>query len=584
MTNKELEILTNIIGGVESGGQIYGRRRYEAYAGAYANSPNEVTCTLGWAQNYGENARELCKRIFARNTAEFRKADTAGIEAMLSKDWVSIKWNPNSAQKSALISIITTTTGKSIQDEMFIELAEKYITSAKEFGVTDVAAQMMWCEIEHLGGLTPTQRIFRRAVKPYTPDSIFASLILDQKDTSNNNQVGDKIYQSRHECCVKWIKQYVTTATTSTNQTTGGVSVIGNYDKYINSTGTHYISNCGHDERGAYSGGQAGDQTGSEWQLISWYSRPWNCVLRHPDPQVRKLHAEMASAAALNDNIGYDQYQRDTFGVQLKAVGDDPSKIKVKCETDCSKGIIDITKAIGRKLNRSELQNINATYTGNMRSGYKTAGYQVLTDSKYLTGTDYLLSGDILLNDVAHTATNITNGSKANSSGTSVTTSSSSTTLQKGSTGSAVKTLQTNLNKLVNAGLVVDGDFGTLTYNAVIKFQKKYKLTADGIVGNITQEKIDELLKSSTTSSSTATSSTSKLNETAKWTGFVTADSLNVRTWAGTEYSACSFSPLKYGTKVSVYDSVKSKDGAIWYFIKYNGKFGFVHSDYVSKI
>lgn len=375
------------------------------------------------------------------------------------------------------------------------------------------------------------------------------------------------------------------TATTSTSQTTGGTSVMGNYDKYINSTGTHYISNCGHDERGAYSGGQAGDQTGTEWQLIPWYSRPWNCVLRHPDPQVRKLHAEMSSAAALNDNIGYDQYQRDTFGVQLKAVGDDPSKIQVKCETDCSKGIIDITKAIGRKLNRPELQNINATYTGNMRSGYKAAGYQVLTESKYLAGTSYLLSGDILLNDASHTATNITNGSKANSSNTSSTLSSaSSTTLQKGSTGSAVKTLQTNLNKLINAGLVVDGDFGTLTYNAVIKFQKKYKLTADGIVGNITQGKIDELLKLSTTSSSTTTSSSNKLNETPKWTGKVTADSLNVRTWAGTEYSTCSFSPLKYGTKVGVCDSVKSKDGSVWYFIKYNGKLGFVHSDYIAKI
>lgn len=43
------------------------------------------------------------------------------------------------------------------------------------------------------------------------------------------------------------------------------------------------ISNCGHDERGKYSGGKAGDQTGTEWQVINWYNRPWKCVLRHPD-------------------------------------------------------------------------------------------------------------------------------------------------------------------------------------------------------------------------------------------------------------------------------------------------------------
>lgn len=33
------------------------------------------------------------------------------------------------------------------------------------------------------------------------------------------------------------------------------------------------ISNCGHDERGKYSGGKAGDQKGDEWAVIPWYSR-----------------------------------------------------------------------------------------------------------------------------------------------------------------------------------------------------------------------------------------------------------------------------------------------------------------------
>lgn len=37
MDKKQLEILTNIIGAVESGGQVYGKRRYEAYAGLGGN-------------------------------------------------------------------------------------------------------------------------------------------------------------------------------------------------------------------------------------------------------------------------------------------------------------------------------------------------------------------------------------------------------------------------------------------------------------------------------------------------------------------------------------------------------------------
>ena len=59
MKKEHFEILTNIIGAVESGGQIYGKRRYEAYAGRKANSSNENTCTLGWAQNYGNEGRRL---------------------------------------------------------------------------------------------------------------------------------------------------------------------------------------------------------------------------------------------------------------------------------------------------------------------------------------------------------------------------------------------------------------------------------------------------------------------------------------------------------------------------------------------
>ena len=39
------------------------------------------------------------------------------------------------------------------------------------------------------------------------------------------------------------------------------------------------ISNSGHDENGGYRGGKAGDQTGTEWYLRSWYDRPWNCVI-----------------------------------------------------------------------------------------------------------------------------------------------------------------------------------------------------------------------------------------------------------------------------------------------------------------
>lgn len=221
MDKSTLSILTNIIGAVESGGQIYGKRNYAAYAGKAKNDPNEKTCTLGWAQNYGNEGRTLCRMILNKDPAAFRTADSAGIEKRLQQDWEASGWNPSAAEKATLIAIITTSAGKECQDALFEELMATYIKAAESYGVTSIKAQMMWCEIEHLGGLGPVKRIFGRATKPYTPETIYASLLLDQKDTSNNNQVGDKKFQSRHQCCVKWINQYVTENTTTGGNTMG---------------------------------------------------------------------------------------------------------------------------------------------------------------------------------------------------------------------------------------------------------------------------------------------------------------------------------------------------------------------------
>ena len=182
--------------------------------------------------------------------------------------------------------------------------------------------------------------------------------------------------------------------------------------KYINSTGTHYISNSGSDENGAYSGGQAGDQTGKEWRMRDWYNRPWTCVLRYPDQKVALKIAQLAIDAALNDHIGYDQSQNRTYLAQLKSVGWEPSKITVNCEADCSAGVCANVTAAGYLIGIKALQNHTGTYTGNMRSALTKAGFQLLTDSKYLTSGDYLLPGDILLNDGHHTATNVTVGKK----------------------------------------------------------------------------------------------------------------------------------------------------------------------------
>lgn len=60
------------------------------------------------------------------------------------------------------------------------------------------------------------------------------------------------------------------------------------------------------------------------------------------------------------------------------------------------------------------------------------------------------------------------------------------TTLRRGSSGDAVRFIQSMLNLTDNAGLTVDGNFGARTASAVTAFQRRSGLKADGVVGSST--------------------------------------------------------------------------------------------------
>lgn len=189
------------------------------------------------------------------------------------------------------------------------------------------------------------------------------------------------------------------------------------------------ISNCGHDESGRYAGGKAGDQTGTEYQIMNWYSRPWLCVLRFNDAKIAAMIADMATKAAQNNLIGYDQgtagnsNDRYSFWQHLKASNYDPAQITVACESDCSASTAAIVKGAGYRLNNTKLKAVSIYLTTrNMRAAMKAAGAKVLTDSKYLTSGDYLKAGDILLNDNHHVAIAVTSGSKSSNTSTNTST------------------------------------------------------------------------------------------------------------------------------------------------------------------
>lgn len=263
-----------------------------------------------------------------------------------------------------------------------------------------------------------------------------------------------------------------------------------NYDKYMYSTGTHYISNSGSDENGGTHGGKAGDQTGKEWQLKPWYKRPWTVVLRYPDQTVALKIAELGIAAALNNNIGYDQYQRATYWTQLKAAGYDPSKITTPCEEDCTAGVTANVRACGYIFGIPALQALDTsgTRSSNMRSRFVKAGFKALTASKYLTSGKYLLPGDILLYENHHAATNITCGTAVRDEwhpGTidPPTYKLGDRDLKKGDKGPDVKELQEDLKSLGYdfPRYGCDGDFGSETETNVKGFQRVSGLEPTGV-------------------------------------------------------------------------------------------------------
>ena len=128
--------------------------------------------------------------------------------------------------------------------------------------------------------------------------------------------------------------------------------------------------------------------------------------------------------------------------------------------------------------------------------------------------------------------------------------------------------------------------------------QKSYSKTYSGIAGygrmdwscitgkEVTVPVIDDMYVGANTliaNSKTKfiVSESSNPSKAKAFIGKITASTLNVRTWAGTENKTVSFSPLKKGTEVIVCDAILAKNGSTWYYINYNGKYGFVSSAYV---
>lgn len=163
------------------------------------------------------------------------------------------------------------------------------------------------------------------------------------------------------------------------------------------------------DENGRYSGGLAGNQSGGELNLRTWYSRPWDTVLRPISASLGEQIANVAQVLAKCRQIGYDQGQRTTLYDECEKIEWDITKLNTikPCECDCSSLIPVILRFCGVSIPKT-------AYTGNLSSYLmRTGQFICLRSAEYLTGDAYIRKGDFLLNTAHHVATAIDNGAKA---------------------------------------------------------------------------------------------------------------------------------------------------------------------------
>ena len=182
------------------------------------------------------------------------------------------------------------------------------------------------------------------------------------------------------------------------------------------------------DERGQYRGGQAGDQTKAEVHIQDWYNGGWNYVIRPKTAALAEKIAKACEDACNNNNIGYDQWERNSLYTQALKVNLDLSKITTPCECDCSSLVSICCICAGLPASIFyEGGNMRTTYTL-LAACNATGQFIVYSSADYTKAKDKLYRGDILLAS-GHTVI-VLSPSRPQASTPTVTTSSSASSYQ----------------------------------------------------------------------------------------------------------------------------------------------------------
>lgn len=219
---------------------------------------------------------------------------------------------------------------------------------------------------------------------------------------------------------------------------------------------------------------KAGDQSGKEVCIRSFYKKPWKYLLRCKDSKKAEEMAKACEWLCKSNLVGYDQSQRNSLHNELKALNFDYTRLQKACECDCSSFQTCLCEIVGIF---PQYSNGNAPVTANMVTHFKNTGmFDVLTDG--INEEHNLRRGDILVGPPnTHTAMVLDNGSDVPLH------IQSRRVVKKGMSGSDVVLIQRILNNLGYPVGSIDGIAGIKFDKSVKMFQNERGLVADGMVG-----------------------------------------------------------------------------------------------------
>ena len=253
------------------------------------------------------------------------------------------------------------------------------------------------------------------------------------------------------------------------------------------------IGSARSDERGAYSGGAPGDQKQTttpdykgEVSMQNFYVHKKGWIILRPKSaaHVKQIAANMKSACN-NKNIGYSQ--SDRYGVIKYGIHSSQ-----KTNADCSS----LVRACVREATGRDPGDFNTS-----NEAQKLMATGLFEKIEYKSGMK-LYEGDVLVTKTKGHTVAVTDGYSRDASDLKQESGNPyvepGSLLRKGSKGEGVKWLQYELNQEIFSGslkgampaLVIDGDFGSKTLDALKAFQKAAKIEVDGICGPDTRRKL----------------------------------------------------------------------------------------------